>query len=60
MLRWYLEVRIQLSAEIWMESANPIAVEGRLSSAETDLERFFWMESRGWGGGKEGSIGMRE
>ena len=33
MSRLYLVVRIQLSAEIWTESANPIAVEGRLMIA---------------------------
>ena len=33
MSRPYCVVSIQLSAEIWMESANPIAVDGRLISA---------------------------
>ncbi len=31
--RWYFVVNSQLSAEIWIDSANPIAVDGRLISA---------------------------
>jgi hypothetical protein len=32
-LRWYLVESSQLSAEIWMQSAKPMAVAGKLVSA---------------------------
>jgi len=35
-------VRIQLRAEIWMHSAKPIAVGGRLSRAKKALDLFCW------------------
>jgi hypothetical protein len=38
----YWVVRIQLSAEIWMERAKPIAVDGRLIRAKKPPVLFFW------------------